>query len=257
MQHLITIILIGLFATSNPINIEDMGFLDWFKTKRKVEHKNIEIKYDLSDSNSEELIEIEVGNINLPTGKIIASDPYFTYDTKPFSRTVKPGSYPVKLYIIEVEPNHYRIAFAKIKFVEESSSYWTLAITDDMKIEDLKDLKDDEYFGFSVDAGLGCFIDEKTNLKFIKEIDNFYKENPKGNFYFDLLAKEFDTRSSGSKYLKDGCDWNNHVVDKETGVNVLMFSSGWGDGFYPTYWGHNSSKEIVELTIDFMIDLDE
>ncbi len=32
-----------------------------------------------------------------------------------------------------------------------------------------------------------------------------------------------------------------------------MFSSGWGDGYYPTYWGYNDNNETIELTIDFML----
>ncbi len=234
-----------------------MGFLNWIKTQQVVEHKDLEIKYDLSDSKSEKLIEVEIGSINLPTGKIIASDPFFTHSIKPFSRTVRPGDYPVYLYITEVEPNHYRIAFAKIKFDVNPSTYWTLAVTDDMKIEDLKNLQEGEFFGFPVDAGLGCFIDEKTNLKYIEKIDNFYNANPENNYYTDLLAFEFDKYSSKNQYSREGGDWNNHIVDSETNSNVIMFASGWGDGYYPTYWGHNDNKEIVELTIDFMIDFDE
>lgn len=52
-----------------------MGLFDLFK-KQKLAHRDLEIRYELSDSNSDELKEIEIGNIHLPTGRIIASDPF-------------------------------------------------------------------------------------------------------------------------------------------------------------------------------------
>ena len=234
-----------------------MGLLDIFKRKLKYQHKDVEIWYDLSESNSDKLIEIDIGNINLPTGKIIASDPFFTDSIKPFTRTISPGTYPVKVYIAEVEPEHYRIAFAKIKFRPTPASNWIVAVTNDMKLEDLTTLKEGEYFGFPVDAGLACFIDVETNAKYLSKMNKFYKENPDQNYYDDLLAEEFEKYSSGNKYSRDLGDWNNHVIDNASGLNTIMFASGWGDGYYPTYWGHNDSNETVELTIDFMINLDE
>lgn len=225
--------------------------------KQKLQHKDLEIQFDISDSNLDELKEIEVGNIHLPTGKIIASDPFFTHGIKPFSRVVTPGKYPVKIYIAEIEPEHYRIAFAKIKFQSDTAKNWILAVTDDMKIDDLTNLKDGEYFGFPVDAGLGCFIDEKTNESFLSKIDQFYIENPNKNYYDDLLADEFDKCSSENKYSRDLGDWNNHFLNDTSNLNVIMFASGWGDGYFPTYWGYNDKKETVELTIDFLINLDD
>ena len=232
-----------------------MGLFNRIK-KQKAEHKDIEIQYDLSDSNLGKLNEIEIGNIQLPTGKIIASDPFFSQSIKPFSRTVKPGVYPVKIYIAEIEPEHYRIAFAKIKFQHDKATNWVLAVSEDMKIDDLMNLKDGEYFGFPVDAGLGCFMDEKTNESFLSKMALFYKDNPDKNYYDDLLADEFAKYSAGNRYSRDLGDWNNHVLNDTSELNVIMFASGWGDGYYPCYWGYNSKKEIVDLTIDFLIDLD-
>lgn len=256
MHKLITILLLGLFACNSSQRPENMGLFNRLK-KQKLEHKDLEIGFDLSDSNLDKLKEIEIGNIHLPTGKIIASDPFFTHSIKPFSRPVNPGTYPVKIYITEIEPEHYRIAFAKIKFQPETATNWILAVSDDMKIDELLNLKDGEYFGFPVDAGLGCFLDEKTNVSYLSKMDKFYNENPDMNYYDDLLASEFDKYSSGNKYSRDLGDWNNHILNDTSDLNVIMFASGWGDGYYPTYWGYNDKKETVELTIDFLIDLDD
>ena len=233
-----------------------MGLFDRFK-KQKTDHKDIEIPFDLSHSNLDKLKEIEIGNIQLPTGKIIAGDPFFTNSIKPFARSVNPGSYPVKIYIAQIEPEHYRIAYAKIKFQPKMATNWILAVTNDIEIDVLSNLKDDEYFGFPVDSGLGSFTDEKTNEAFLKKIYKFYSENPDKNYYDDLLAEEFNTYSSKSKYSRDLGDWNNHILNNTSDLNVIMFASGWGDGYYPTYWGYDDKNETVELAIDFLIDLND
>lgn len=229
-----------------------MGF-----KKRKSGKEEFTIPYDLSDSNSEKLITINIGDINLPSGQIIASDPFLTHDAEPFRRKVKPGKYPVELSILKIEDNHYRIAFSRINFKEEKSTKWILAIPENIDLKDIKSLKREEYFGFPVEAGLGCFIDKKTNELLVRKMDSFYSETPDLNYYDDLLANEFQKYSSSNKYSRDLGDWNNHVVEESTSQNVMMFTSGWGDGFYPVYWGLNNSGEFVEIIIDFMIDLSE
>lgn len=256
MNKLILIIVtLSTITSCYSQDLNKMGLFD--KKKNKIEHKDLELKYDLIDSNFDKLIELEIGEINLPTGKIIASDPFFTKDVMPFSRTVEPGKYPVKIYIIEIEPEHYRIAFAKIKFKNEKAISWILAVSNNMNIDELTNLKKDEYFGFPVDAGLGCFLDDSTNYLYNKKIDDFYTSSSNANYYNDLLAQEFKDYSSNNEYSSKYGDWNNHLVEPNKGLNVIMFASGWGDGYYPTYWGYNDNKETVELTIDFLIDFED
>ncbi len=118
-------------------------------------------------------------------------------------------------------------------------------------------LEDGEYFGFPVGAGLGCFVDESTNDLYLKMIDQFYSENPDKNYYDDLLAKEFEEYSSKSEFSSEIGDWNNHIIDNQKKLNIIMFSSGWGDGYYPTYWGYDEIGSTIELTIDFLFSFDE
>ncbi|MBW4474008.1 MAG: DUF4241 domain-containing protein [Stenomitos rutilans HA7619-LM2] len=47
------------------------------------------------------------------------------------------------------------------------------------------------------------------------------------------------------------CSWANMCLDNETQANVIAFSSGWGDGIYPTYFGFNESGEVVSVITDF------
>lgn len=47
------------------------------------------------------------------------------------------------------------------------------------------------FFGFPVDAGLGCFMDVKTKHFYNEFDDEFMKDHPGGNIYGDLFAAEF------------------------------------------------------------------
>lgn len=225
------------------------------KNSNQTDPRNLELYYDISISNHPDRFEeIKIADLHLPTGKIIASDPFFTGDIQPFSRTVDPGTYPVVLY---VDREEIRVAFARVKFKPEQASTWILAVTDDMKVEDLTSLTDGEYLGFPVDAGLGCFLDAETNEQYCAAIDRFYKQSPDANYYDDLLAAEFETYSGSHPYSRSLGDWNDHYPSTSKQHNVVMFASGYGDGYYPTYWGLNSEKQTVELTIDFMLDFEE
>lgn len=217
--------------------------------------QDFELPYDLAEQMAEqELVEIHIGDVNLPTGKIIASDPFFTSEQQPFARTVVPDKYPVYIYMAEIDKLHNRIAYAKIKFRPETSTRWILALTDDMTQEELDDLGEDEFYGFPVESGLAGFLDAETNDQFTEKIEKMQETSPDFNFYDDILAAEFMAYSGKNNFSRELGDWNDHRVNEDSDNNVIMFSSGWGDGYYPAYWGLNDNGDAVELVIDFLLD---
>jgi hypothetical protein len=44
----------------------------------------------------------------------------------------------------------------------------------------------------------------------------------------------------------------NTEVDAKTGVNLVAFSSGWGDGYYPSYFGLDA-QGVCYLIMDFNV----
>lgn len=216
---------------------------------------DFELHYDLDDEmNAQELVEIHIGDVNLPTGRIIVSDPFFSMEQQPFSRTVEPDKYPVYVYMTEIDDQHHRIAYAKIKFRTEEATKWILALTDDLTKEELDELDEDEFYGFPVESGLACFLDEETNAEFTARIDELQEKNPEANYYDEALAEEFKEYSGKNKFSRELGDWNDHKPNKESDNNVIMFASGWGDGYYPAYWGLNENGDTIELVIDFLIN---
>lgn len=221
--------------------------------------KDFEFDYNLEgDINAEEFVEIHIGDVNLPTGRIIAGDALYTDGQPAFARTVEPDKYPVYIYMAKIDELHHRVAYAKIKFRPENATRHILAITEDLTEEELNDLGEDEFYGFPVDSGIACFLDVETNPFYLSRIDKLQEKDGEADYYDEVLADEFSNYSGKNAFSRSLGDWNDHKPDEASDNNVIMFSSGWGDGYYPAFWGLNENGDNVELVIDFLLsDFDE
>ena len=48
-------------------------------------------------------------------------------------------------------------------------------------------------------------------------------------------------------------DWVDFRMDQATQANIILFSSGLGDGYYPSYFGYDRDGSVVCLATDFGI----
>lgn len=187
------------------------------------------------DSKFEEKIVIqELGELNLPTGKIVACDPLVDPETPPFSKHVKAGKYPVTLYIHYIDDDK-RVGFAKLGFSEKLPTRFEVAVNDEQKLEELED---GEFYGYGVDSGTGGFMDEETAKKLGQLMD---ESEDYGIAELDNMLEE--------SYVDTYCVANFTIPD--TDLNLAAFSSGYGDGLYPTYWGLDDDNNICCLITDF------
>lgn len=175
-----------------------------------------------------------LGELFLPTGKIVANDPLCLYETAPFEKAVAPGKYPVTLYLLHFE-NDTRVAYAEIRFSNATPvSFETATRVGD----DIATLAEDEFFGYGVDSGTGGFMDYETCM----EYDKMLRESEKYTWaeMDALLAESYvDTYSTANICLP------------ESEKNVIAFSSGYGDGAYPSFWGMDQNGQLCCLITDF------
>ncbi|CCV10641.1 conserved exported hypothetical protein [Mesorhizobium sp. STM 4661] len=203
---------------------------DWDVTKAS---SNLGV-FALSDAELAErqITVAPIGELELPTGEIIACDPLVSgVETPALSRKVKPGRYPVSL--LEAQD---RVAVAVLRFRPGTPVRWELATVPG---QDVATLKSDEMFGYPVDAGLGSFMD-KTAMALMSEQQDRLKADE--NYYDDVLAAEFAPNQD--RFVM-------HHPAAGNPVNIAMFWSGWGDGFYPSFWGLDAAGEPLLLTTDF------
>ena len=195
---------------------------------------------------------LNLGQINLPSGQIIACDPLvYLQDTFPFTKRVQPGKYPVVASIAKTEDSGDRYAIVKLEFSKDNATKWEMAVVDGQDIKELTDV--DDFFGFPVDAGLGCFCDFETQKVYNKFETGFMQRNPTGNIYDDFFAAEFKKNAISQSDPDDIGDWLNFYLPNKPDLNVIMFHSGYGDGLYPCFWGINDKEQICSLIIDFQV----
>lgn len=216
---------------------------------------DFELSFDLaSQMEDREFIKIHAGDVNLPTGRIVAADPFLSVEQAAFARAVEPDKYPVFIYMAEIDKLHHRIGYAKIKFRAEKATKWILALTEDITAEELDELEEDEFYGFAVESGIAGFMDETARDEFNEKLDALQDANPEYDYYEQVLASEFLQHSGKNNFSRELGDWNDHRINPNSDDNIVMFASGWGDGYYPAYWGFNDNGDTVELVVDFLLD---
>ncbi|HET6313899.1 MAG TPA: DUF4241 domain-containing protein [Chloroflexia bacterium] len=175
----------------------------------------------------------ELGHLVVASGKVVGCDPFTVYEgVLPFDVEVEPGRYPVVLSIAHVEENgDQRVAYAMLSLGEGRPVRWELATWPG---RGLADLGEGEVFGYPVDAGTGSFMDEVAARMLAQDED--------------LVDRLLD--DSRDNYV-DTWTWTDFVADDDTGANVISFSSGFGDGFYPSYMAFDEDGRMVALVTDF------
>lgn len=190
---------------------------------------------------------MEIGNVSLPSGKIVVRDPlvYLSSDEKPYFIQAPKGNFPVTVAVVKSEDWGDRYAVVKVEFTKEKPVVYREAL---IGIEDLKDVTEDDFFGFSVDAGLGCITDAEV-LPFV---DQFVAETEVDNVYDDYFADIFaQSYRDFPDNQRDAGDWINWTVPN-TDYQIPMFASGFGDGSYPVYFAYDANNEICGLYIQFI-----
>ncbi|WP_410577445.1 DUF4241 domain-containing protein [Amycolatopsis sp. lyj-108] len=175
------------------------------------------------------VVEVELrdaGKLCMPSGRLVASDPAFLdRETGQFTVTVPPGEYRVELVVIRFvdEPTHERVAAAKLVIADVPAATWEAALWPG---QDPLFLGDGEFYGYGVDSGTGCFADA-TALP--EEVD-------------DDLIERFAEADPHVDITLDGVEGN-----------IIAFSTGWGDGSYPTWIGRAADGTPVSFVTDMLV----
>ena len=181
-----------------------------------------------------------IGELVITTGGLVACDPFFCSAARPLAARVPPGRYPVILSVASIADDQ-RVAYAKLHVGDKPASRWEMALLPD---EELSSLKEGEVFGYSVDSGIGCYMDEEAAAIHLQKLDSDEE-------YEHHLTDEME-----NNYV-DTWDWADINLNAATGANIITFTSGWGDGFYPLYVGYDGDGSVVALVTYFPLFEDQ
>lgn len=152
---------------------------------------------------------------------------------EPFRRSVPPGSYPFALAIARLGTDE-RIALAIIRFSDERVVKWEMAVPEG---RDASAMKTGETVGYGVDSGTGSFCDAS--------VQQLVAEANEADIGFsDQIIDEMRPVQKNTR------GWVH--VESPNG-SLAVFSSGYGDGFYASYFGLDEAGNVAALVTDFKI----
>jgi hypothetical protein len=182
---------------------------------------------------------LDMGKVTITTGRIAACDPFVFIDTPhPYAQAVPNGDFPVRLAVVSGSLSDGRIAFARVDFASAPAVSWRMAVTEG---QDLAKLKPDHIYGYGVDAGTGSFFDPAAGDAALKLLNA--NENAWEKWQADGERNGKNARLKPNFFLN---------LPMPPG-NIVMFASGWGDGFYASWFGYDAKGNVVALVTDFQV----
>ena len=226
----------------------------WKKVKDKLQApRNLEDYFTLKKIAGEKLDVLNIGTCSIPSGKLVAGDSLVTLldeNLIPYIQETPIGEFPVDICVLT---NYDRYAAIRIKFNDNKAVYFENGMKGNEDLEG--EIKEGDFYGFGVDAGMASITDievQKAYHKFEKKFSELNEDGDLYNDYFwDLLeenAKKFP------KYQAEYGDWLNWNIP-DTKYTMPICASGWGDGYYPVYFGYDENNNICQVVVHF-IDID-
>jgi len=172
-----------------------------------------------------------LGELYLPSGRIAACDPFVDPEVAPFARAVPSGRYPVDLAVARFDDGDERVAAARLRFGVGEPARWEPAVTG-------RGGRDDG--GYGVDSARGCLASTEALTVHAGRL-------AEGDEHTERIGEAM------ARSYRHTREWANVVLDEESGLNIIVFSTGMGDGFYDSFWGLDPAGRPACLVTDFGI----
>lgn len=174
----------------------------------------------------------QVGQFRLSAGSLMACDPFTCATMNPFVKKLPAGEFPLSIAIAKSEKDE-RIALAKISFSSKPIHRWELALT---KGQYPAALRDGEVFCYGVDTGTGSFMDADALAE--------YRLRLRDERFSERLIEEME---------RTGALTRASLLLNDMRGSVALFSSGYGDGCYATYFAYDAEGALVAAITDFFV----
>ena len=232
---------------------------EWLEQWEQVKDKSVppvdlNAYFEQSQIATARLDVMDIGPCSLPTGRVLVRDPFVCLvqrEEKPYFPSVPAGEYRTEVCVVkpEGEGDCARYAAVRLRFSDARAVRFYEALVGD---EDLSELDGEMFFGFNVDAGLGCICDEAVHQAFCDWWERWNLENPRKEYYNDYFSALFEkSYREHPQYQRPDGDWINWQIPG-TDYHLPVFQSGFGDGAYPVYWGFDEDGRICQLVVLFI-----
>ncbi|MCL1847667.1 MAG: DUF4241 domain-containing protein [Coriobacteriia bacterium] len=212
---------------------------------------------------------MSLGRLSLPTGELIACDFFVTFDlAQPFSYRVTPGEYEVEAAVAVPDGDYDYIAAVRVRFSDAQAVRFESALEREEKTDSKnadKSSVSDSSLGLFIDAGLACICDQKAQAAALRAFSDI--EARRGDDFEDIYTDYFEDlleQNTKKKYYNQNgegvcCDGIEDISCLDwtvpgTDYHIPVFSTGYGDGAYPVWFGFDENGKVCSLLMGF-IDL--
>ncbi len=195
---------------------------------------------------------VDCGDLVLPVGQLIACDPFADlYPGPTRAIPVPPGRYPVRVTLFDVsgaaDGSHYRVAYASLLLADRPEVTRRVLAPEYPPPTPIPALAPGEFVGFSVDSNAACFVDSGAlGYGMPREEDWFDKVFANG------APDAWITRLHDPGHIHAQVA-NLPLPLARDGANIVLCTSGWGEGTYPTIGGYDADGVLIAVHLDFFV----
>lgn len=206
------------------------------------------------DDGPVELSTVSLGDLVLPTGRLVMADPFSTLravlDT---FLQVPPGRYPVVVTLADLssghDGSHVREAYATLLLRRDTPELFRrmLLQNEDGDIARHVEMSPDgDFAGFPVDSGTACMVDAGAIQAWMPSDADW------DNAALSDAPRSWASRLDASDHVREGLA-NVPLAGAGNGENIVLMQSGWGDGVYPIVGGFDAGGRLVRIHVDFLV----
>ena len=186
------------------------------------------VKEDLNKYfESDEVETIEFGKQSFISEQLITCDPNYLdlEQNEIFINKIPKGTYSIIGSAKKINTDYLLSVKMKIKGDRATKYYVGIYLESDVDA-----VKNDKVITFGVDAATACFLDKTT-------YDKLYEYSKKNTDKYDdeIYSEELFKKVSFPE-IED----------------FIIFGTGFGDGYYSTYFGYNDNDELCDVVIKFI-----
>jgi Protein of unknown function (DUF4241) len=191
------------------------------------------------------ILVVECGDLLLPSGRLVAADPFVTLMRQNPYYLVPAGAYPVRVTLDETIEREMYVSLILASTGESERRFLTPLRPYG---EPTSPPEEGSYYGIAVDAGTVCFVDDEAVQQGmpVDELTWFDElfENDREDSWFHLMDDPAQIRAGLA---------NIPLPRADDGANIIICHSGWGDGFYPVVGGYDADGRLVAVHIDLLV----
>jgi hypothetical protein len=191
------------------------------------------------------LIVVECGDLVLPSGRLVAADPFVMLMRQNRYYRVPAGVYPVRVTIDETIEREMYVSLV-LANTDEAERRLLIPYQPDGNL--CPEPESGKFYGVAVDAGTVCFVDDEAVQQGMPVDDSTWHpelfDSGKDDSWFNLMDNPAHIRAGLA---------NIRLPRATDSANIIISHSGWGDGFYPVVGSFDNQGNLVAVHIDLLI----